>query len=242
MACATFVLSARMTPMPWVPSSSLMMMGGPAHPLDRRKNAVGAPHDDGLRHADPVAAQDLAGPELVARRDDGLRGREAEHAHLLELTHDRRTVRGDGRPDARNDRVARTELPVLVEEGRSAPLEVEGEVQRAEDPGLVTPLLAGLPDPARAVEVGASGQDDDLHRANAPGATGPGRQGTPARTGSPPRVSIPGGRRPAAGKAAGSRPRGGPTCTVFATPCGEIRTEFGPVPPMELEARTSGLI
>ena len=122
-----------------------------ADALDCRQYVGLVLHESRARNADVMAAQDLQAAQLVAGVGDAMRRIGAEHVHLLKLPHHRRTVVGDGGADARQYRIVGTQLLLPEIEIRIALLEVNGELEGVEHPGLVPALLRGFPQAPRAV-------------------------------------------------------------------------------------------
>ena len=105
MASATLTSGARMTPMPWVPSSSLMTTGAPPTRSIAGMHVGAVAHERRRRHADVVPGQDLGRAQLVAGVGDAVRGVGRVDVHLLELAHDGGAEVGDRVADARQHRV-----------------------------------------------------------------------------------------------------------------------------------------
>ena len=104
-ASATLVSGARITPMPWVPSSSLITTGAPPTRSMAGSTSARSAHEGGRRDADVVTRQDLDGAQLVARVGDAGRGVGRVDVHLLELADDRHAVERDRGADPRQDGV-----------------------------------------------------------------------------------------------------------------------------------------
>ena len=87
---ATDVVSARMTPMPWVSLEQFDHDRGAAHLVDRGNDLIELMHESGLRDADLVAAQDLDRAQLVAGDADRLGAVHAEDAPSVRIGERRR--------------------------------------------------------------------------------------------------------------------------------------------------------
>ena len=105
IASATLTSGARITPMPCVPSSSLMTTGAPPTRSIAGRTSARLRTNAVARHADVVAREDLGRAQLVARVRDAVRGVRRVDVHLLELAHDGGAEVGDRVADARQDRV-----------------------------------------------------------------------------------------------------------------------------------------
>src|SRR5262245_17916274 len=102
---ADAAVSARITPRPCVPSSSLMTQGVPPTSLitsSARRGSLGKGDDP---QADALARQQLQGAQLVAGRPDGNAFVEREDALHFELPGHRESIASDGGADARDHRI-----------------------------------------------------------------------------------------------------------------------------------------
>ena len=115
-ASAALAVSARITPMPCVPSSSFTTSGAPPTTLIKPLNVLGRVGEAGHRQADALPGQQLQAAEFVARAGDGLRLVGREDAHHLELPDDRGAVKGFRGADAGNDGVEAVERRALIDD------------------------------------------------------------------------------------------------------------------------------
>ncbi len=132
IASATLMSGARMTPMPCVPSSSLMTTGAPPTRSMAGMHVGAVAHERRGRHADLVAREDLRGPQLVAGVGDAVGRVRRVDVHLLELAHDGGAEVGDRVADARQDRVVVGQRLAAELQVRLGAREVDGEAQRVE--------------------------------------------------------------------------------------------------------------
>jgi hypothetical protein len=116
---------------------------------------------DGQPHA--LGGEQLQGAQLVARAGDALRLVGRVDAHHLELTDHRGAVEGVGRADAGDDRVDAAQLLAAVVDRRAVRGDVDHAAQVVDHADLVAALLGGLTQPARGVQLGVPGQDDQVH-------------------------------------------------------------------------------
>jgi hypothetical protein len=111
MPAADSTDSASSTPMPCVPSSSLMTTGAPTDALDGGQHVLFCRARTWSQECrGMVATQNLQAAQLVARVRDAVGRVRAQHIHLLKLPNDGGPVVGDGRADPRQRRVVVREV------------------------------------------------------------------------------------------------------------------------------------
>ena len=159
IASATLRSGARITPMPWVPSSSLMTTGAPPTRSIAGSHVGAVAHERGRRHADVVPGQDLGGAQLVARVGDAVRRVRRVDVHLLELAHHRGAEVGDRVADPRQDRVVRRQLLAPELQVGLVAGEVDGEAQRVQHLDVVAAIERGRPESLGAVGTGRAGEN-----------------------------------------------------------------------------------
>ncbi len=118
--------------------------GGTAHHGDKVGHVMGAVGIAGHRQADPVARQQLHGPQLVAGAADGHRAVEGQGVHHLELAQHGGAIGGDAGPDPRDHGVITLQLPPLVVNGGVVGGDVHVTTQGVEHLDLVTTGLCHL--------------------------------------------------------------------------------------------------
>ena len=160
---AAFFVSARTTPIPWVPSRSLTTTGGP--PTISRSSAM-----SWVEWAYPVTgsptrarARSCRRVELVPRTRDRLGGVQRVDAHHLELTDHGGSVEGVCRSDAGDDGVE-SDLVALVENSGLRRRDVHGASEVVDDLDLVAPGGCRLDEAAGRVQGLVAREDPDAHR------------------------------------------------------------------------------
>ena len=164
IASATFTSGARITPMPWVPSSSLITTGRAADELDRGPHVGAVAHERRRRHADVVPGEDLVRAQLVARVRDAVRGVRRVDVHLLELAHHGGAEVRDRVADARHDRVVVRQRTAAVLQVGLGPREVDRETQGVQHLHAVSALQRRCAESLRGVRLRGAREDRQFHR------------------------------------------------------------------------------
>ncbi len=157
IASATLVSGARITPIPWVPSSSFRMTtGAPPTRSIAASTSWRYAHERRGGDADVVAREDLDRAQFVARIGDTCGGVRRVHVHLFELPNDGEAEERDGGADAGEGDVVVTQWLPAVLEVRFVSCEVDGEAQRVEHPHFVAAVDRSGSEPLGAVHIGCS--------------------------------------------------------------------------------------
>ncbi len=159
-------VSARITPMPCVPSKQLDHDGHAADLLDDVLGLARPVRERGHGQPDALAREDLQGAQLVARAADGdalVQGIDALH---LELAQHGEAVVGDGGADAGDDGIIDRQPAAVVAQHRLVRRDVHVHVQRIDHVDGVAARARRLAQPHVRVKSGIAGEHDEAHGAS----------------------------------------------------------------------------
>ena len=135
-----------------------------SHRLDQRRGVFDVMGEYGLGNAQPLGAQHLEAPQLVAGSYQRLRGQGGEGLHHLKLPDDRTAVEGHRGANSGNNRVDVVHIAVIVSNGRLALLGDDLAPHMIQDQGAMSPRDDGFAQAAGGIQLGIARQDGDFHK------------------------------------------------------------------------------